>query len=53
MKDAAKDVAEDELGAAKDWSVEVLIVKAFFLSIVICQLITHAKHTRAPTLALR
>ena len=53
MKDSMQDVVDDELGAAKDGSVEVLIVKAFFLSIVICQLITHAKHTRAPKLALR
>ena len=32
-RDSTQDVAEDELSAAKDWSVKVLIVKAFiFLS---------------------
>ena len=45
--------AKDVLGTAKDGSVKVLIVKVLMLSIVICQLRTHAKHTRAPTLALR
>ena len=37
MKDLAQDVAEDELGAAKDGGVKVLIVKVFIFSIVICQ----------------
>ena len=37
MKDAAQDVAEDELGAAKDGDVKVFIVKVFILPIVICQ----------------
>ena len=37
MKDAAQDVAEDELGAAKDGGVKVLIVKALILPIAICQ----------------
>jgi len=48
-----KDSTQDELGATKDGSVKMLIVKAFILSIAICQPKTHAKHTRAPTLALR
>ena len=33
--------------------VKVFIVNVFILSIAICQLKTHAQHTRAPTLALR
>jgi len=37
VKDAAQDVAEDELGAAKDGDVKVLIVKAFIVPVVICQ----------------
>ena len=53
MKDSTQDVAEGELGAAKDGSVKVLIVKAFILPIAICQLRTHAKHTRSPTPVLR
>ena len=34
MKDAAQDLAEDELGAAKNGSVKVFIVKVLILSIV-------------------
>ena len=56
-----QDVAEDVLGAAKDGNVKLFIVKVLnlpiaicqvvkvviiILSIVICQLRTHAKHTR-------
>ena len=37
MKDLAQDVAEDVLGAAKDGSAKVLIVKVLFLHIGICQ----------------
>ena len=43
MKDVAQNVTEDELGAAKDGSVKVLIVKAFNFPIFICKLITHVK----------
>ena len=50
---AAEDGAEDVLGATKDGGVEVFIVKVFILSIVTCQLRTHAQHTHAPTPALR
>ena len=42
--------SEDE---QEDGSVKVFIVEAYILPIAICQLTTHAKHTRAPTLALR
>jgi len=38
VKDLAKDVAEDVLGATKDGRTKVFIVKVFILSIVICQL---------------
>ena len=34
MKDAAQDVAADVLGAAKNGSTKVLIVKVFILSVV-------------------
>jgi len=37
VKGAVQDVAEDELGAAKDGGVKVLIVKIFILPIAICQ----------------
>ena len=47
MKDLAQDLAEDELGPAKDGGVKVLIVKVLMLSIAICQLRPHAQHTRS------
>ena len=47
MKDLAQDVAEGVLGAAKDGSVKVFIVKVLIFSIAICQLKTHAQHTHA------
>jgi len=53
VNDSTQDVAEDELGAAKDGSVKVLIVKALILSIVICQPKTHVQRTRAPMPTLR
>ena len=37
MNDLAQDVAEGVLGAAKDGSIKVFIVKVFVLSIAICQ----------------
>jgi len=46
VKDLAQDVAEDVLGAMKDGSAKVLIVKVFILPIAICQLRTHAQHAR-------
>jgi len=47
VKDFAYDVAEGMLGAAKDGSAKVFIVKVLILPIAICQLRTHA------TLSLR
>jgi len=47
VKDLAQDAAGDVLGAAKDGSAKVLIVKVFIFPIVICQLRTHAQHARA------
>jgi len=37
VKDLAQDVAEGVLGAAKDGSVKVFIVKVLILPIAICQ----------------
>ena len=39
MKDLAKDVAEDVLGAAKDGNVKVLILKVLIIPIAICQFV--------------
>jgi len=47
VNDLAQDVAEDVLGAAKDGSAKVFIVKVLTLPIVICQLRAHAQHARA------
>jgi len=39
VKDLAKDVAEDVLGAAKDGNVKVLILKVLIIPIAICQIL--------------
>jgi len=51
-EDVTQDVAEDVLGAAKDASAKAFIVKILSCPSPSASGRTHAKHTRAPTLAL-